>query len=147
MRELREEAMRIFDVPYRWIPRCWWSNISHIIYDLRNGIRNVFRWIPVIWFDSDYDWDFLNTILIYKFERMARCLNNGYHSGSERDAKHLRICAELCRRMGKDEYADNYNMFGAKIDARWAKHSIMMSKQDQEMLGKIIGKYYMHWWN
>lgn len=121
--------------------------MDHIFYDLRKGISNVFRWIPIIWLDRDWDWEHLNTILIYKFERMAKSIERGPAKDRTEKAKELRICAELCRRMGKDEYAENLEMFRPQRDTYWAKHWTMMAKQDQDMLGKLIGKYYMSWWD
>lgn len=137
----------MFRVPYRWLPRTFFKNIYSCWQDIHIGVMNIIRWTPVIWHDADFDWEFLNQILIYKFERMAKVLSNGYAIGGARSAKHLRICAELCKRMGRDDYAENAKKRWPVYGREWAKHSMAMAKQDQELLGKIIGKYYQHWWD
>lgn len=139
--------MPIFKTPYRWLPSTINRNISHAVYDIRHGIVNSFRWIPVIWFDHDYDWGFLNTILIYKLERMAKTMENGHLMNCERRARQLRICATLCRRLRDEPYYDIAEMRHPGKGKFWAKMVADLGKQDQTLLGKMIGKYYTHWWD
>lgn len=122
--------MKLFRVSYRWLSSYWWENITGILYDLKNGSINVVRWIPVIWFDRDWDWEFLNRILIYKFERMAKAMDEGHLLHAPDRAGQLRICALLCKRMSED----NYNR-------------PEQSRADQRLLGAMIGKHYQSWWD
>ena len=44
-------------------------NFNNITYPVRRffrKIKNVFRWLPTIWKDEDYDYGFINEILIKK---------------------------------------------------------------------------------
>jgi hypothetical protein len=46
-------------------------NFNNITYPVRRffrKIKNVFRWLPTIWKDEDYDYNFINEILIKKLE-------------------------------------------------------------------------------
>ena len=46
-------------------------NFNNITYPVRRffrKIKNVFRWLPTIWKDEDYDYHFINEILIKKLE-------------------------------------------------------------------------------
>jgi hypothetical protein len=76
---------------------------------------------------------------------MAKSAEHWHHVGCERDAKQMRLCAELLRRNQEDDYFSN----ARKImpDSYAAKHSMKMSKQDLEYFGKIFGKYMNHWWD
>src|SRR4051812_6087456 len=97
----------MFIVPYRWLPRTIWTNIDSCWWDFRHGIHNLWRWLPVIWFDHDFDWAFTGLILEIKLRRLADCMENGYHLNGARDAKQARTCAALLKRLRDDDYFDN----------------------------------------
>lgn len=55
----------------------WYKNVvkpyyHHYIlfpwYDFKWGIKNIFRWIPILWKDRDYDSDYTITILVHKLK-------------------------------------------------------------------------------
>lgn len=140
--------MRVFRIPYRWTWRTAWTNITSAVDDVTHGIGNIIRWIPVIWFDADFDWGYLNSILIYKFKRMAKTLEDGPTMSGSRHARQLRICAELCRRMGENVYFDiAAKRYPEQRGKAWGKMINDLKSQDQKLLGKLIGKHYQSWWN
>lgn len=136
--------MKLFRVPYRWLPRTFFKNVSHIYHDIVCGFRNIFRWIPVIWFDRDWDYSDLLEVMEFKLKRMSKCLENGHLLNSPRYARQTQIAALLCKRIREDDY------YGGKRYAGWshgALHGQAVREQDKEMLGKLIGKYIDHWWD
>lgn len=137
----------MFRVPYRWLPRTFFRNIYSCWLDIRIGVCNILRWIPVIWHDADFDWGFLNSILIYKLSRMAKVMENGHGMSSHRHAKQLRICAELCRRLDADNYSDIAEKRFPGWTKSWSDRWNELEKQDCVLLGKMISKYYTHWWD
>ena len=44
------------------------NNITYPVKRFFRKIKNVFRWLPTIWKDEDYDYHFINEILIKKLE-------------------------------------------------------------------------------
>lgn len=96
----------MFRPGYRW--NCWfgfWRNLQHCWYDLKSGIRNIFIWLPIIWFDQDWDWCFLATLLEFKLRKMATYIgDHDRHMSAKRDAQRMRLCAELIKRVRDDEY-------------------------------------------
>jgi hypothetical protein len=138
----------MFRFPYRWRFDTIHKNLGSACYDIRHGIYNILRWTPVIWFDLDCDWTFLNEILEYKFRRMAKSIGDeGHLVRSARYGRQLTVCAELCKRMREDKYAENASRTFPDRGTDWAK-SIRRSKdQDNRYLGLLIGKYYRHWWD
>jgi formamidopyrimidine-DNA glycosylase len=145
-------------------------------YDLPRGLRNLWDWFPLVWRDRDYDQHYLLEVLEFKFRRMAKVQQKGLHVGGEREAKHLMVCAELCKRLKEDNYHEN--MSGALEYKTWAtpvegsrhrqlhietyKNGKLVDdeqgrtwwlaaernrKNDQAYLGKIIGKRMMYWWD
>lgn len=85
----------------------FWKNLRGCWYDLTNGISNIIRWTPVIWFDRDWDWCFLAKVMEFKLRKMHRCIGNGHLMHCERRAKQILVCAELLKRLQADEYYDN----------------------------------------
>lgn len=117
-------------IPYRWCS-LWAikSNIVHIYYSFVYGIANIFRYFKVVWPQQDFDWYYLATLMKYKLDRMADyAQNHGHHVSSERDAKNMRICSELLKRMLDDD--------------DWNKQ-----KYYQKYLGEMLGKHFMSWWD
>ena len=136
-----------YRVPYRWLPRTTWRNLSHIWYDLTHGPFNVLRWAKVIWFDADFDQTFLLDILEYKFRRMAESFETGKITrGWHNQSRQLRICQTLVHRLQEDNYVENAQIFFG--DTRAATfEGIGVQKHDQEYLGQIIGKHLNTWWD
>src|SRR5574337_1074694 len=137
----------MFRVPYRWLPRTMWPNLRSLVFDLRHGLYNLWRWLPVIWFDDDYDWDFLARIMEIKFRRLAVRLENGYTLNGPRLGKQARTCAVLLHRLQEERYFENagYDPETWKAwtsdCAKWiATHAAYMGAQDQRYLGELIGK-------
>lgn len=129
------------------MPRTLWRNVSGIYYDTINGVSSIIRWIPLIWHDRDWDWCYLASIMEFKLRRMSdHELKHGHHLTSEFDAKNQLICAHLLKRLRDDSYFEEAKK--QFKDRRFAaKQSVAVQKQDQEMLGRILGKYLTHWWD
>ncbi len=135
---------RFYRVPYRWLPRTFFTNVSSVLGDLFwYGPKNLIRWAPVIWRDSWSDWSFLAEVMEYKISRMAKMFEKyGCHVNAARDAKRMRICALLLRRLIEDKYSDNAAKgFGYGTRA-WSKEQDNVTKQDEELLFTIMKK---HW--
>lgn len=133
--------------PYRWLPRTAWANIRFGFWDIIGGIRNVIRWAPVIWFDADFDWEYLASIMEYKLLRMAyNAASYWHHEDATQAQKEMRICARLLRRLQEDDYcvrADNTFERGREA----ADHAMAASAKDLKLLGKILGSRLNCWWS
>jgi len=130
--------------PYRWLPRTIVPNLISAGYDIWYGIINIFRWIPVIWSDRDYDWAFLTKIMEYKLQRMSKLFKHGPHVLSERDSRRMLICAELLKRLRTESYVCYRS--GQPITKASAQRDEKVAMYYQEYLGKMIGKYLRCWW-
>jgi len=112
-------------------------NIYHfIIYDIPQGFGNLIKWFPVIWRDRDWDHHFLFEVLRFKLENMEWVFSKyGCGIGSERDAKRMRICIELIKRIQEDNYNGDYSINDRQLC------------QDVEYLFKLMNKYILGWWD
>lgn len=117
-------------------------------YDIHQGIGNLITWFPIIWQDRDWDWEYLATMMEKKLRHMYELETRyGYHTTSKRDARNQLICATLLKRL----MDDNYFKVTEKVYGRVCTGSVELAsanqKHEQELLGKIIGKYLTHWWD
>lgn len=144
----------IWRTPYRWRYKPL-TNIRWIFGDILGGIRNVIRWTPVIWFDADFDWEYLAAIMEYKLRRMSKGFQESQITvGAEKHARQTMVCAALLRRLRDDKYFTEAGYNAARRDSlcnkersRLAKESIEISRNDKRYLGLIMGKFLDHWWD
>jgi hypothetical protein len=108
-----------------------------MLYSIKRGLRNIVRWLPVIWHDEDYDWDYLAKVMEVKMKWMSKHFkDNARVVDSIQMSKELMICSELLRRLREDNFnGKDYN------------ETELITKHHQEMLGNIIGKKLRHWWD
>lgn len=87
------------------------------IRDLVQGIKNLFRWFPVIWKDRDWDHWFLEQLIIQKLHNMADAFDDPLRSCTEsapQKAKQMRLAAKLLLRC-----QDGY--YESEIDAYYSR--------------------------
>ena len=125
--------------PYRWLPRTIIPNILWFIGSIKDGIKNIFIWIPVIWSDFDYDWEPLARVMEFKLRRMSDVMKDGPSMGSKKCSRQTLICAELLKRLRADE--DIYPISRANV----LRHNMRMKGWD-DMLGRYM-KCLRYWWD
>jgi len=135
--------------PYRWLPSTIYSNLNAMYHDLKHGVGNILRWIPVIWFDRDWDWEYLAEVMEYKLRRMSKGFTKwGHHIRSDRDAQNMLICAELLKRLRLDNWEDLDGSTVIRTSDRYVfKRHDARIRYDQEYLGRLLGKHLRSWWD
>lgn len=137
--------MKLFSVPYRWLPRTFFLNIRWALWDIWTGIKNIIRWTPVVWSDRDDDWAYLAEIMEYKLRRMSKLFKTGHHALHERDARRTLVCAELLKRLRTESYLDRN--IGPPMNKYTLKRDVELGNYYQKYAGEIIGKYLRGWWD
>ena len=133
----------MFRPPYRWAAaplnnlRCCW-------YDFTNGIRQLLRWIPIIWFDADFDWEYLAALMEAKLRWMAADCDRWPTARAELDKRQMLVCAALLKRLRADDYFENAERSMPGPVA--AKHAHQMQQSDKLYLGLVLGKHLNYWW-
>lgn len=107
----------------RWYDR-WFLNFPQRVWRYRYWLAD----------DIDWDWCSLVKIMELKLEAMAKVFDDGHHVNCERDARECRIAAKLCRRLHREEYT-------------LAQRINRVPKNDQRLLGHMIGRRLMNWWD
>ena len=147
-----------------------------MIRSFYDGVKNIIRWIPIIYKDRDWDYFFFMNIIQFKLKNMEKFFKEyGVSVNSERDAREMRKCILLLDRIMEDNYCDReYN----KLDKKWGKVIIdngklcrskiiseedekqerkeikrlierenSLKNQDMDLLFKILRKQIFSWWD
>lgn len=96
------------------------SNIITPIRRTYESIINVFKWLPVIWGDRQWDYVYLLIIMRKKLELMSKFFksDDAISVGSEERVREMDKCIKLLDRMIQDEYgSDCYK----ELDRKWGK--------------------------
>ena len=89
------------------------------IRSIWRGIKNIFIWMPVIYKDRWYDHYYFFKILEFKLNLMSEMFEKeGHGVNSPKDAKRMKMCAELCKRFSEDNYSEE--MYKAH-EEKWGK--------------------------
>jgi hypothetical protein len=77
--------------------------------DFVQGVKNLWKWFPIIWKDRNYDHNFIYTLLAKKLEFQAEYVGNrGIHVDAKRDAERMMLVAKLIKLEQDDFYAMEY---------------------------------------
>ena len=131
----------------------WFCFKYHYIYDLYaiprrwiRRIKNIIRWIPVIYDDGDRDYDDLIHVMEYKLTRLWKTMEE--HNNKDQAIKSIKIAALCLRRIKEDDYfagiLDNEDALFPKITGD-ILNCERMENQDVEELIKQMKKI-KSWW-
>ncbi len=99
------------------------------------GVRNIVRWVPVVWSDTDYDYEPLLQMMREKLDSMEGAIRaNGYGVAHIQDADNMRVCVLLLDRI----IADEYPIEAFRRDQRG---------NDTKYLFELMGKHVLTWWD
>jgi len=124
--------------------------INNIMWRIRRFIRrtrNLFRWLPIIWKDEQWDYHFIFEILKYKLTIMSEYIRkNNNHTSSKYDADRMMLAVRLIDKVQNEEYIDeliDYNdLTKEMLDRADAKHA-----KAKRILFKLLENYIEKWWD
>jgi hypothetical protein len=77
-----------------------------MFYKIKRGIRNLWKWLPIIWKDEDFDYHYIYIALHFKLKNTYDFLTSkkawGVHNSNH--LKKLKICINLLKRIIDDHY-------------------------------------------
>lgn len=86
-----------------------WNNIGWEIRSVYRSVKNVFRWLPVIWKDRDWDDHFIFEILKTKLKHQAKYIGDrDHHTRAKYDAQRMRLCIRLIEKIQDEFYSGEY---------------------------------------
>ena len=94
-------------IPY-FFRRKWWQ------------IKNVFRWLPVIWNQFDFDYHYALDVFKFQLEKTATFMerDEAMTVGAKDRAKRIRIVLDLMKKVYDEDYALEYQ---DKLEEKYGK--------------------------
>ena len=90
---------------YRWFR--W--DAKHFHRDVAQGVKNLWRWLPIIWKDRDWDDHYIFESLKFKLRNTAKYFEKQQRFvGWEKEVKYMKICETLIDRIQTDYYQMEY---------------------------------------
>ncbi len=86
-----------------------WRIIKGFFRSLGYSIKNVIRWLPIIWRDREWDQCFLEQMLLFKLKNMRDYFQGGVNVWSAEApevANEIQEVIEILERLEKDEYEE-----------------------------------------
>ena len=93
-----------------WKIRRWILNdLPYLHKNLAKGIKNLWKWFPIVWKDRDWDNHFIFEALKFKIENTAKYIKkNDRYVGCERDVEIMMTCVRLIEKI-QDQFYDLEN--------------------------------------
>ena len=136
----KDEKITIYDKV-----RLWWKfEAKYYHKDFIEGIKNLWKWFPVIWRDRDWDTNFIYEIIKVKLENQADYIGGkDRHDRAKRDAELMRLTSRLIQRCQDDhydmEYMDYHNSNYNWIDVDGKSD---LKQLDIEMVSENFDDYF-----
>lgn len=113
----------------------------------KRRIKNLFRWLPVIWKDEQWDYYYIFEILKHKLVLTANhTRKNGYHVSSDYDADRMMLCVRLIEKIQNEDYMmeliNDNDITKEKLEA-----AVNKQKKVRQLLFKLLDKHIETWWD
>ena len=110
-------------------------------------IKNLIRWIPIIWKDRDWDFYFTYEILKKKLEFQAEHTRKyGYHEASLHDASRMETCVRLIKKLQNEEYII-IPVTNREYTEQDFKDDAMRHDKARKLLFRILEQNIERWWD
>jgi len=110
-------------------------------------IRNVIRWIPIIWRDRDWDYYFIYEILKQKLINQEQYIREqGIHVFNKADADSIRTAIEMIDKVQHEYHIDKY-----LSGWNWNMDDMNQSLEDHDVAREELFQYLSDniekWWD
>ena len=79
------------------------NNLSRFFYNVKNGLRNLWKWRSVVWNDRPWDYVYIFKALRFKLDETQRCIDGAF-VGADEEAAKIRSLIEAIERILEDDY-------------------------------------------
>jgi hypothetical protein len=93
-----------------WKLRRWVKyNLPYLHLEFIRGIKNLWKWFPVIWKDRNWDDYYIYKVLQFKLKNQAEYIGDrDWHTRAKRDAEKMMTCVRLIDKMTEEYYYMEY---------------------------------------
>ena len=88
----------------------WWIHDAKYYHKyFKQGVKNLWYWLPIIWKDRNWDGHYIFEILQHKLAAQANYIGGrDLHTRAQLDAKRMRLCISLIKKVQEEDYAMEY---------------------------------------
>lgn len=79
------------------------NNLARFFYNVKNGLRNLWKWRSVVWNDRPWDYVYIFKALRFKLDETQRCID-GTFVGADEEAAKIRSLIDAIDRILEDDY-------------------------------------------
>lgn len=108
------------------------------------GVRNIIKWIPVLYKDRDWDFYFVYVMLQKKLEFTEIAIRNSSLQNAEFYAKKIRTAIRLIEIVRDEKYLDDVLKEGDWDNIRKA---IIKQDKAKKLLFNYLQHYIEQWWS
>jgi hypothetical protein len=125
--------------------------IKNYFKNIKYSIKNLYKWFFIIWNDRDWDHIYIEIILhkklvnTYNFFTSEQAVTEWTVPEQQKSLKALRICINILDRRLNDFYLEYIPSY--VFDSDLAELCDKIEKRDEQLLGKLLGKYLSYWWD
>lgn len=111
------------------------------------GVKNLIKYFPLVWKTRDWDYGYIEKVLLFKLKEHYPVLKNGHAAPLPANpeywqgVKAMKICITILERRESDFYGylykDNYQL----------KREEDLLNRDWKILCNILNKYFEYWWD
>jgi hypothetical protein len=107
-------------------------------------IYNLYRWVPIIWKDQDWDHYYIFEVLKFKLKNQAEYISKrGNHLSAKRDAEIMMLCVRLIEKVQDEYYGCEYQDYH-KLNIRFidSKSHPGMYEVETETISECYNEYF-----
>jgi hypothetical protein len=88
----------------------WWRFDGRYYHKfLKQGVKNIIYWLPIIWKDRHWDHGYIFTILQHKLKAQSKEIGGkDRHTRAQYDSKKMNLCVNLIQKLQDDFYEMEY---------------------------------------
>jgi hypothetical protein len=96
----KDVKLTVFDKLSLW----WKFEAKYYHKDFIHGVKNLWKWFPVIWRDRDWDDHYIFEVLKFKIEKQAKYIGDrNMHVSAKRDSEIMLLVSRLIK-LHQDEF-------------------------------------------
>lgn len=123
------------------------------ILKIKRRLKRLWKWIPILWYDEDWDYFFIYNILQKKLELTRDHILNGHHSDSKNVASRIQTAIDLIEAVKTEKYIDAvFMMYSDKeLDDKTFFDVTNKGYRKHERAKNLLFKFLNHnlhnWWD
>ena len=124
------------------------TNLKRKIRRSIYSIKKLWKWIPIIWDDRDWDHWYIFEILKRKLEDVQEyTLKHSHHVNYEDDARKIRTAIKLIQRVQEEYYIQEYYDISNNFSMEEVKKAIAKQDKAKRVLFNYLNHYILNWWD